>query len=204
LKYRKEKEERKQFLRNENQRARKLIKEIILNDLISVKTEFYYGQVLYIPINNLRRSYDHVRNTWLEDETIDCNICKCTISRIYPNYNIPRSHRFDINYIRNTGEIIIRLAFENGNERHYNKEYFTQRIEMSKNFGIENKLSWYDEKEKECEFQPIYIKNQKYWFDEKGEYSSIKNLVLTENLVPYGIFDKISNEIYKCNFEDDE
>jgi len=209
LKRRNEIKEKKLHIKNEHIRAGKLYEKCKKDLKRQFLTEYYYGQELRLPINALRPNKNWTNHTWEEDDNIDCDICTCKIALIYGknpgnssdyrDYCAYQKMRFNEKWVKQHIELWIILKFNNGCVRRYNVQYFKQRIELSKHYGVENTKIWVENGE-EVELDIIEIKNCKYIYDEKGIYGGIKNLLLNMEKKSIGIYDKKTDEIYFCEF----
>jgi hypothetical protein len=211
LKRREEIKAKKLHIKNEHIRARELYDKCKRDLKQQFLTEYFYGQELRLPINPLRPNKNWTNHTWEEDETIDCDICTCKIDSVYgkiPGYQSDyrvywtyQKMRFNEKWIKQHIELNVELKFNNGCVRRYNVQYFKQRIELSKHYGVENTQIWTGNGE-ELELDIIEIKNCKYIYDEKGIYTGVKNLLLNMETEPIGIYNKKTAEIYFCEFEE--
>ena len=209
LKRRDEIKAKKLHIKNEHIRARKLYEKCTKELKRQFLAEYYYEQELRLPINALRPNKNWTNHTWEEDETIDCDICTCKIASVYGKnpgnssdyrvYCAYQKMRFNEKWVKQHIELQVKLTFNNGCVRRYNVQYFKQRIELSKHYGVENTQIWVENGE-EVELDIIEIKNCEYMYDEKGEYTGIKNLLLDLEKNPFGIYDKEADEIYFCGF----
>lgn len=220
LKRRNEIKEKELHIKNEHIRAGKLHEKCKKDLKEQFLTEYYYGQEFHLPINALRQGFDHEIHEWKEDDTIDCDICTCKLDGVrwfddlrkfrvgnsypscYGNYEPYEKIRFNEKWLKQQIKLRVILKFNNGCKRIYSIQYFKQRMELSKHYGVENKKIWV-ENGKEVELDIIEIKNCKYIYDEKGIYAGIKNLLLNEEIEPIGVYDKKTDEIYFCEFEEE-
>jgi len=211
LKRRNEIKEKKLHIKNEHIRACKLYEKCKKDLKRQFLTEYYYGQEFRLPINALRKGKDWTTHKWEEDDTIDCDICTCKLDNVYGyahhsndyrDYCTYQKMRFNEKWLKQQIEIQVILKFNNGCYRHYSFTYFKKRIEISKHYGVENTKIWV-ENGKEVELDIIEIKNCKYIYDEKGIYADIKNLLLNMEKKSIGIYDKKTDEIYFCEFEEE-
>lgn len=213
LKRRNEIKEKKLHIKNEHIRADKLFEKCKKDLKQQFLTEYYYGQEFHLPINALRKGKDWTTHKWEEDDTIDCDICTCKlydvwhtcVARVgndYRDYCMYQKMRFNEKWLKQQIKLWVILKFNNGCHRYYSIPYFKQRIELSKHYGVENKKIWLSQGE-EVELDIIEIKNCKYIYDEKGIYGGIKNLLLNMEKQAIGIYDKETDEIYLCEFEEE-
>jgi len=211
LKRREEIKAKKLHIKNENIRAQELYEKCERYLKQQFLTEYFHGQELRLPINALRPNKNWTNHTWEEDETIDCDICTCKIDSVYGKnpgnssdyraYWAYQKMRFNEKWVKQHIELQVILKFNNGCYRHYSVKYLKQRIELSKHYGVENKLSCNDNHD-EAELEIIEIGNCKYLYDEKGLFTDIKNLLLNMEAKPIGIYNKETEKIYFCEFEE--
>ena len=208
LERRNEIKEKKLHIKNEHIRAGKLYEKCKTDLKQQFLTEYYYGQEIHLPINALRQGKYWPTDKWEEDDTIDCDICTCklddvwhTVGNDYRDYLTHQKMRFNEKWLKQQIKLWVILKFNNGCIRYYNVPYFKQRIELSKHYEVDNTQIWVENGE-EVELSIIEIKNCKYMYDEKGIYADIKNLLLDMEKKPIGIYDKETDEIYLCEFEE--
>ena len=117
-------------------------------------------------------------------------------------FSAPRGkNRFDtLNVDNYIGEIKISVKFEDGDYRFYSTERLTERIQTS---AKEKIIQESGESVEWITLCIIEIGGEKYFHDPRGDYTCIKDLILSMDGTPLGIYDKENNAIIIHEFEEE-
>lgn len=111
-------------------------------------------------------------------------------------FSAPRGkNRFDtLNVDNYIGEVKISVRFEDYDYRCYSNERLVQRIQTS----AKEKIT----QEENITLPIIEIGGKNYFHDPHGDYGGIKDLILSMNGTPLGIYDKDNNTVIIHEFEE--
>ena len=116
-------------------------------------------------------------------------------------FSAPRGkNRFDtLNVDNYIGEVKISVRFEDDDYRYYSTERLTERIHTS---AKEKIIQESEESVEEIDICIIEIGGKNYFHDPRGDYGGIKDLILSMDATPLGIYDKENNTIVIHEFEE--